>query len=118
MAGQGVNLGYSDVQCLTRCLKEAAEQGQDLGSLHHLRTYERKRLQHVVPMMTAIDGLHRLFTASSVPVVLSRALGLQITDALAPVKVDGQRPFSSLSREMLTFSRLIQHDTVVSPRGI
>jgi hypothetical protein len=31
MAGQGVNLGYSDVQCLTRCLKEAAEQGQDLG---------------------------------------------------------------------------------------
>lgn len=90
MAGQGVNLGYSDVQCLTRCLKEAAEQGQDLGSLHHLRTYERKRLQHVVPMMTAIDGLHRLFTASSVPVVLSRALGLQITDALAPVKVRNQ----------------------------
>lgn len=90
MAGQGVNLGYSDVQCLTRCLKEAAEQGQDLGSLHHLRTYERKRLQHVVPMMTAIDGLYRLFTASSVPVVLSRALGLQITDALAPVKVRNQ----------------------------
>ena len=31
MAGQGVNLGFSDVQCLANLIKEAAGQGQDLG---------------------------------------------------------------------------------------
>ncbi|XP_062503779.1 ubiquinone biosynthesis monooxygenase COQ6, mitochondrial-like isoform X2 [Corticium candelabrum] len=86
MAGQGVNLGFSDVQCLANLIKEAAGQGQDLGSLHYLRSYEKERLQNVVPMMAAIDGLNRLFTTSVIPLVWARALGLQLTDAFAPVK--------------------------------
>lgn len=31
LAGQGVNLGFGDVTCLTRLLSQAAFNGRDLG---------------------------------------------------------------------------------------
>lgn len=86
LAGQGVNLGFGDVACLRDVLSEAAEEGQDIGSLEHLLTYETKRQQSVVPMITAIDALKRLYSTSSTLPVLARSFGLIATSALPPIK--------------------------------
>lgn len=58
-----------------------------LGSLEHLLTYETKRQQSVVPMITAIDALKRLYSTSSTLPVLARSFGLIATSALPPIKV-------------------------------
>jgi len=86
LAGQGVNLGFGDVACLRDVLSEAAEEGKDIGCLEHLLTYETKRQQSVVPMISAIDILKRLYSTSSPLPVLARSVGLIATNALAPIK--------------------------------
>lgn len=86
LAGQGANLGFGDVACLTQVLSQAAFNGQDLGAIQHLLEYETERQRHNLPMMAAIDLMKRLYSTNSAPVVLLRTLGLQATNAVPPVK--------------------------------
>ncbi|KAG7466425.1 hypothetical protein MATL_G00164600 [Megalops atlanticus] len=86
LAGQGANLGFGDVACLTQVLSQAAFNGQDLGAMQHLLEYETQRQRHNLPMMAAIDLMKRLYSTNAVPVVLLRTLGLQATNAVPPVK--------------------------------
>ncbi|XP_015778771.1 PREDICTED: ubiquinone biosynthesis monooxygenase COQ6, mitochondrial-like [Acropora digitifera] len=86
LAGQGVNLGFGDVACLRDVLSEAAKEGRDIGGLEHLLTYETRRQQSVVPMITAIDFLKRLYSTSNPLPVLARTVGLIATNTLAPLK--------------------------------
>ncbi|CAG10598.1 unnamed protein product, partial [Tetraodon nigroviridis] len=87
LAGQGVNLGFGDVTCLTRLLSQAAFNGRDLGAIHHLLEYETERQRHNLPMMSAIDLMKRLYSTSVAPVVLLRTFGLQATNMLPALKV-------------------------------
>ena len=57
------------------------------GGLAHLLTYETRRQQSVVPMITAIDFLKRLYSTSSPLPVLARTVGLIATNTLVPLKV-------------------------------
>lgn len=66
-----------------------------LGSLEHLLTYETKRQQSVIPMITAIDALKRLYSTSSPLPVLARSVGLIATSALLPIKVTFVISFSN-----------------------
>uniref|UniRef100_A0A8B9I4Y3 Ubiquinone biosynthesis monooxygenase COQ6, mitochondrial n=1 Tax=Anser brachyrhynchus TaxID=132585 RepID=A0A8B9I4Y3_9AVES len=86
LAGQGVNLGFGDIACLTHHLSAAAFNGQDLGSLKHLLKFETERQRHNVSLIAAIDMLKRLYSTSLAPLVLLRTWGLQATNALPPVK--------------------------------
>uniref|UniRef100_A0A6J0UQC2 Ubiquinone biosynthesis monooxygenase COQ6, mitochondrial n=2 Tax=Pogona vitticeps TaxID=103695 RepID=A0A6J0UQC2_9SAUR len=86
LAGQGVNMGFGDIACLTRHLSAAAFSGKDLGSLKHLLQYEGERQRHNVSLMAAIDLLKRLYSTSVIPFVLLRTWGLQATNAIPPVK--------------------------------
>nr|XP_054758264.1 ubiquinone biosynthesis monooxygenase COQ6, mitochondrial-like [Lytechinus pictus] len=86
LAGQGINLGFGDVTSLTKTLSEAASMGKDLGSVSHLEEYETERQRHVLPVMGTIDVLKRLYSTSNPAAVLIRSLGLQVTNALGPVK--------------------------------
>lgn len=86
LAGQGVNLGFGDVACLTRHLSQAAFDGRDLGATRHLLEYETERQRHNLPMMAAIDILKRLYSTKMAPFVLLRTLGLQATSAVPPLK--------------------------------
>ncbi|XP_072030847.1 ubiquinone biosynthesis monooxygenase COQ6, mitochondrial-like [Amphiura filiformis] len=86
LAGQGINLGFGDVECLADKLVEAAKLGKDLGSLHHLLEYESSRQRHIIPIMAAVDGLKRLYSTDNQAVVLVRSLGLQATNAMTPLK--------------------------------
>lgn len=86
LAGQGANLGFGDVACLTQVLSQAAFNGKDLGAMHHLLEYETERQRHNLPMMAAIDLMKRLYSTNAAPVVLLRTLGLQATNMLPPLK--------------------------------
>ncbi|XP_060790230.1 ubiquinone biosynthesis monooxygenase COQ6, mitochondrial [Neoarius graeffei] len=86
LAGQGANLGFGDVVCLTRVLSQAAFSGKDLGNMQHLLEYETERQRHNLPMMAAIDIMKRLYSTNAAPLVLLRTFGLQATNALPPVK--------------------------------
>lgn len=57
----------------------------------YLRKYETLRQRYNVPMMLAIDVLHRLYRGTVAPIVLARSLGLQITNATPVIKVKHNR---------------------------
>lgn len=86
LAGQGVNLGFGDVACLTQLLSQAAFSGKDLGAIQHLLEYETERQRHNLPMMAAIDFMKRLYSTNAAPVVLLRTFGLQATNMLPVLK--------------------------------
>ncbi|XP_055615462.1 ubiquinone biosynthesis monooxygenase COQ6, mitochondrial [Toxorhynchites rutilus septentrionalis] len=86
LAGQGVNLGFGDVQCLTDILAESNYAGLGVNNLAQLLKYERQRLKHNVPVLLTTHGLQRLYTTDFPPLVGLRSVGLTITNALPPVK--------------------------------
>nr|XP_060614685.1 ubiquinone biosynthesis monooxygenase COQ6, mitochondrial [Anolis sagrei ordinatus] len=86
LAGQGVNMGFGDIACLTHHLSSAAFDGKDLGSLKHLLEYEAERQRYNIFLLAATDLLKRLYSTSITPFVLLRTWGLQATNAIPPVK--------------------------------
>ena len=65
LAGQGVNLGFADVQCLSNLLKNAS----DSGTWSILRQYQRSRLLAVRLMQYSCDGLFKLFANDYFPAI-------------------------------------------------
>uniref|UniRef100_A0A2L2YHY1 Ubiquinone biosynthesis monooxygenase COQ6 n=1 Tax=Parasteatoda tepidariorum TaxID=114398 RepID=A0A2L2YHY1_PARTP len=86
LAGQGVNLGFGDVKCLTECLEKLVYDGSTLEDINYLLEYETKRQRHVVPKMFAIDALNRIYKTEFTPIVLLRSLGVAALDACQPMK--------------------------------
>ncbi|XP_034051060.1 ubiquinone biosynthesis monooxygenase COQ6, mitochondrial [Thalassophryne amazonica] len=86
LAGQGANLGFGDVACLTQLLSQAVFNGKDLGAMQHLLEYETERQRCNLPMMAAIDFMKRLYSTSASPVVLLRTFGLQATNMMPVLK--------------------------------
>jgi 2-octaprenylphenol hydroxylase len=86
LAGQGVNLGLSDVQELTAVLCQAIECERNPGSYAVLRRYERARKGDNLAMMTAMDGFKNLFGSTVPPVKWARNFGLNLIDTATPIK--------------------------------
>lgn len=63
LAGQGVNLGFGDVQCLAALLAPAA----DIGAWPLLTQYRQQRLLPVRTMQQSCDGLFKLFADKHLP---------------------------------------------------
>ncbi|EHB15445.1 Ubiquinone biosynthesis monooxygenase COQ6 [Heterocephalus glaber] len=89
LAGQGVNMGFGDISSLLHHLSTAAFSGKDLGSMSHLTGYETDRQRHNTALLAATDLLKRLYSTSATPLVLLRTWGLQVTNAVSPLKVRG-----------------------------
>ena len=87
LAGQGLNQGILDVQCLSDVLQRGAANGQDIGSIHLLREYASVRYLRNLVMISACDKLHRLYTTDFAPVTWIRSLGLSAVNQLDVVKV-------------------------------
>jgi len=82
MAGQGANLGFGDVATLTDVIVEATANGADIGSAVYLEEYQSRRLQHNIPVMASIHGLHFLYNTTWTPFVMLRSVGFNLIDAL------------------------------------
>lgn len=86
LAGQGVNLGFGDIKDLTEYLEDSLYTGLDLTHSNWMQKYESSRQRHNVPTQLAVDALYRLYGVDLPPFVVARSVGLQITNALHPVK--------------------------------
>lgn len=79
LSGQGMNLGFGDVQALLDTVA-AREPYRDPGDPLLLRRYERARREAVATMRLATDGLQRLFDPDSqpgLPVLLRPLVGMR-----------------------------------------
>ena len=74
LAGQGMNVGFADVECLLEVLR-GREFYRDLGDPLLWRRYERARREAVSLMQAATDGLQRAFGPLPGPLVGLRDLG-------------------------------------------
>ncbi|KAG6886200.1 hypothetical protein C0993_010762 [Termitomyces sp. T159_Od127] len=86
LAGQGLNMGLADVECLARCIERALELGGDVGSYTALLPYAQERYIENHTLMSAIDKLHKLYTTTFEPVVWARSVGLEVLNELDSVK--------------------------------
>jgi ubiquinone biosynthesis monooxygenase Coq6 len=86
LAGQGLNQGQGDVQSLARTIEYAVEHGQDIGARMSLEPYpaEQYAANHV--LLGVCDKLHKLYSVESGPLVPLRSWGLQMVNALGPLK--------------------------------
>jgi 2-octaprenylphenol hydroxylase len=80
LAGQGINLGLSDVAVLTQELIAARDGGLTLSSSVPLRRYQRRRKTENLAMMAAMEGFKRGFGTLNPLTVLGRNLGLNVVD--------------------------------------
>ena len=78
LAGQGVNLGFQDVNTLTDSIIEARDKGEAFWSDTVLSQYERTRRPQNAMMMRIMDLFYHTFSNDIVPVKLARNLGLGV----------------------------------------
>jgi len=86
LAGQGVNLGFGDADCLIRTLANGLRNGRPLGDYPTLCDYETERMRHNLPTMAAIDGLQRLYCTDNPMFAMARSLGLQVVNSNTNLK--------------------------------
>ncbi|MCA1978142.1 MAG: FAD-dependent monooxygenase, partial [Thiobacillus sp.] len=82
LAGQGVNLGFGDVEALVGVL--AAHRRAHFGDTRVLAAYARARAEPVARMQAVTHGLHHLFADARARGV--RNAGMSIVDRMAPLK--------------------------------
>ncbi|GAA5815003.1 hypothetical protein MFLAVUS_008507 [Mucor flavus] len=88
LAGQGMNQGLLDVECLSQLLEKGATEGQDIGSIHLLRQYASERYLRNIMMITSCDKLHRLFSTDAAPITWARSLGLNAVNNTGFLKAE------------------------------
>ncbi len=86
LAGQGVNLGFADVESLLAGVARArAAQRAPLGD-SDLQRWARERRSDATLAARAFDGLNRLYSVTDGPLVAARAFGLSLVDRFTPLK--------------------------------
>ncbi len=86
LAGQGVNLGFADVEALVDEIKRAQARGNDFGGEFTLRRYQRRRKPENLMTMSVMEGFKHLFSADQLPLRLLRSLGMSKLDKITPLK--------------------------------
>ena len=86
LAGQGMNLGFRDVACLRRVLRDARERGSDIGAAHVLRRYERERRSENALAAYGLDAIQRAFDMPGMPAAMLRGVALAAAQHVSPLK--------------------------------
>ncbi|GAX27569.1 ubiquinone biosynthesis monooxygenase Coq6 [Fistulifera solaris] len=85
MAGQGLNLGLQDVQCLLQNVQKADDAGMDLATFLE-NGYEQSRQQQVLATVQGIHALHQLFRSQSTALQHLKTLGMNVVQTVPPVR--------------------------------
>lgn len=80
LAGQGVNLGFSDVEELAQTIEKNLGKQQDIGLKRNLRPYERARKGEIFMMQKAMQGFKVLFEQEIPLIQMTRSYGLALTN--------------------------------------
>ncbi|MGR3914389.1 MAG: FAD-dependent monooxygenase [Gammaproteobacteria bacterium] len=83
LAGLGANLGFMDAAALAEA---ACESRAGVGRRGALRRYERRRRGDNALALAMMEGLNDLFGSRRAALKAARAAGMNLTDALAPLK--------------------------------
>jgi 2-octaprenyl-6-methoxyphenol hydroxylase len=86
IAGQGLNLGFRDVEVLADLVIAAISAGTDPGAPELLARYQRQRRPDNLAMLAATDALDRLFSNDRPLARLARDLGIAAVHRAAPLK--------------------------------
>jgi 2-octaprenylphenol hydroxylase len=86
LAGQGVNIGLRDVAELRDTLVAARAAGRDIGAVHVLRRYARRRRSADTLDAWSFDALARIYALQSPALVAARGLGVCLLNRLGPLK--------------------------------
>lgn len=84
LAGQGMNLGFADVDALVSVLGQSKD--IDCGDTRLLNRYARLRAEDILLMQVTTDGLYRLFSSDLPPVKLLRNAGMRLIDKIPFLK--------------------------------
>ncbi|KAF9427358.1 putative ubiquinone biosynthesis monooxygenase [Podila epigama] len=91
LAGQGLNQGLADVECLARVIEQSLLSGSDIGNIHSLTPYSSERFLPNLAMLGTVDKLSKLYNTDFGPVVWARSLGLTAVDNMGPIKTEIMR---------------------------
>ncbi|MBS0848614.1 3-demethoxyubiquinol 3-hydroxylase [Citrobacter sp. JGM124] len=86
LAGQGVNLGYRDVQALLNVMTRARSEGEQWAGLDVLRRYQSQRRGDNLLMQTGMDFFYAGFGNDLPPVRALRNLGLMAAQRAGKLK--------------------------------
>ncbi|KAK6463200.1 hypothetical protein DFJ63DRAFT_285774 [Scheffersomyces coipomensis] len=86
LAGQGLNMGQSDVAFLMAALESGIERGLDIGSTLVLDSYVANAWPSNHMLLGICDKLHKVFSTDYYPIVALRGLGLRSINLLDSVK--------------------------------
>ncbi|KAK5720407.1 putative ubiquinone biosynthesis monooxygenase [Elasticomyces elasticus] len=86
LAGQGLNLGLADAQSLAKQVAYGVEHGMDIGGSFCLENYGAERWAANNAVVGTVDKLHKLYSATSGPVVWGRSAGVEVLERLGSVK--------------------------------
>ncbi len=91
LAGQGINLGFSDVRVLAEELGRALRRGAGPGDLDVLARYQRRRRGENALMLRAMQGFRRLYGADRLDLRLLRNVGMSLVHRSGPLKREFMR---------------------------
>lgn len=77
LAGQGVNLGFKDINCLSQVIIEAANNNDAWWDESILKSYEKKRRYDNLLMQSAMDAFYLTFSNDSSPLQFMRNIALK-----------------------------------------
>ncbi|NVJ58251.1 MAG: FAD-dependent monooxygenase, partial [Vibrionaceae bacterium] len=81
LAGQGVNLGFKDVEALLD-----VTHGQQIHSMDVLKQYERKRRPDNLLMQSGMDFFYKSFSNELAPLKFVRNAALKVAEKSGPIK--------------------------------
>ena len=86
LAGQGVNLGFKDVEALLGVIKTALTEDKPWWSTEVLNAYQAKRYRDNQLMMTTMDVFYAGFSNDILPLKLLRNGALKLANINSPIK--------------------------------
>lgn len=81
LAGQGVNIGFGDVDALVATIQEALWSGQNYSDLLTLEKYSSKRKVANAALISALDAVKVIYQSQATPLALARNWGMGILNS-------------------------------------